>query len=63
MHATLTRFVLFTRFSGCSLNSVFLAERASVLPNHTHFLATQTCVLDRHAEELVFVLLVAGGKV
>jgi hypothetical protein len=46
----------------CSLNCVFSAERASVSPDHAHFLATQTCVLDRHAEERVFVLLIVGGK-
>jgi len=44
MHATLTRFVLFTRFSGCSLDSVLLAERASVLADHPHFFPTETCV-------------------
>lgn len=35
-----------------SLDSVVLAEAASA----------QTCVLDRHAEKRVFVLLVVGGK-
>jgi hypothetical protein len=49
-------------FSAFSLNSLFFAEAASVLPDHTHFLATQTRVLDSHAEEHVFVLLVVGGK-
>jgi hypothetical protein len=62
MHATLTRFVLFTRFSGCSLNSVFLAKGASVLPKHAHLFPTETSVLDRHAEERVFVLLIVGSK-
>src|SRR5208282_5864149 len=33
-----------------------------VLPDHTYFLAAQTCVFDRHAEQLVFVLLVVGGE-
>jgi len=45
-----------------SLNTVFLAKSAAVLPDHAHFLATQTRVLDRHAEELVLVLLAVGGK-
>ena len=45
-----------------SLNSVFLAKGASVLPDHPHFFPTETCVLDRHAEEQVFVFLVVGGK-
>jgi hypothetical protein len=62
MHATLTRFVLFTRFSGCSLNSVFFAKGASVLPDYAHFFPSETCVFDRHAEERVFVLLIVGGK-
>jgi hypothetical protein len=31
-------------------------------PNHVHFLPTETCVLDRHAEKYVFVLLVVAGK-
>jgi hypothetical protein len=34
-----------------SLNFVFLAERAPILPDHAHFLATETWILDRHAEE------------
>ena len=45
-----------------SLDSVLFAEGTSVLPDHAHFLATQTCILDRHAEERVFVLLVVGSK-
>ena len=49
-------------FSAFSLNSLFLAEAASVLPDHTYFLAAQTCVFDRHAEQRVFVLLVVGGE-
>ena len=44
------------------MDAVFLAKAASVLPDHTHFLPAQTCVFDRHAEELVFVLLVVCGK-
>ena len=51
-----------TREVGVSLNFVFCAESASVLPNHAHFFPTETCVFDRHAEERVFVLLVVGGK-
>lgn len=47
-------------FSAFSLDFLFFAEGASVLPNHAHFLATQTRVLDRHAEERVFVLLIVG---
>ena len=45
-----------------SLDSVLFAERASVRADHPHFFPTETCVLDRHAEERVFVLLVVGGK-
>jgi len=41
---------------------VFLSEGASVFPDHAHFLPTEASVLDRHAEEHVFVLLVVGGK-
>jgi hypothetical protein len=44
------------------VNSLLFTESAAVLPNHTYFLTTQTCVLDRHAEERVFVVLVIGGK-
>ncbi len=40
----------------CSLDSVLFAEGLSILPDQTHFLTTQTCVLDRHAEECVFVV-------
>jgi len=40
----------------------FLANGASVLPDHAHFFPTKTCVLDRHAEERVFVFLVVGSK-
>ncbi len=45
-----------------SLHSVFFAECLSALPDHTNFLATETCILYRHAEECVFVFLVVGGK-
>jgi hypothetical protein len=45
-----------------SLDSVLVAERASVPSNHTHVFPTETCVRDRHAEERVFVLLVVGCK-
>ena len=44
------------------MDFIFLARGAAVLPDLARFLATQTCVLDRHAEERVFVLLVVGGK-
>ena len=44
------------------LDSFLFVERASVLPDHAHFLATETCIFDRHAEERVFVLLVVGSK-
>jgi hypothetical protein len=44
----------------CSLDRV--REAASVLHDHAHFLATETRILDRHAEEGVFVLLVIGSK-
>jgi hypothetical protein len=45
-----------------SLDFVFHAQRAPILPDHAHFFPTETCVLDRHAEERVFVLLVVGGE-
>ncbi|MGA7925789.1 MAG: hypothetical protein WCA20_07310 [Candidatus Sulfotelmatobacter sp.] len=45
-----------------SLDFVFLAQRAPVLPNHAHFFPTETCVFDRHAVERAFVLLVVGGE-
>jgi hypothetical protein len=45
-----------------SVNSVFLAEAPSILPDHTHFLPTETSVLDRHAEQQVLILLVVGSK-
>ena len=44
------------------MDFVFLAESASVLSDHTHFLPTETSVLDRHPKEHVFVLLLIGGK-
>jgi hypothetical protein len=44
----------------CSLDCA--REAASVLPDHTHFLPTETCVLDCHAEERVFVLLGVGSE-
>jgi hypothetical protein len=49
-------------FSAFSLNSLFFGKAASVFPDHAHFLPTETCVLDRHAEERVFVLLVVSSK-
>jgi hypothetical protein len=44
------------------LNSLFLGKAAPIPLDQPHFLAAQTCVLDRHAEERVLVLLVVGGK-
>jgi hypothetical protein len=44
----------------CSLDCA--REAASVLPDHTHFFPTETCVLDCHAEERVLVLLVVGSE-
>jgi len=44
-----------THLSG-SLNSLFFGKAAPIPPDHAHFFPTQTCVLDRHAEERVFVL-------
>ena len=45
-----------------SLDSLPFAKCAPILSDHPNFLPTETCVLDRHAEALVFVLLVVGGK-
>jgi hypothetical protein len=45
-----------------SLNSVLFAKCASVFPDYPQFLATQTCIFDRHAEKHVLILLVVGGK-
>jgi hypothetical protein len=45
-----------------SLNSVFFSECAPIPSDHPHFLPTQPSVLDCHAEECVFVLLVVGSK-
>src|ERR1039458_8750756 len=45
----------------CSLDCALFAERLSVL-EHTHFFPTEASVLDCHAEERVFILLVVGGK-
>ncbi len=45
------------------MNCAFrFADSAPVLSNHADFLSTQTCILDSHAEEHVFAVLVAGGK-
>jgi hypothetical protein len=46
----------------CSLDRAVFTSAASVFANHTYFLATQTSVLDRHTEELVFALLVVGSE-
>jgi hypothetical protein len=40
---------------------VVFAERASVRSDHANFFPTESSVLDRHAEEHVFVLLVVAG--
>jgi hypothetical protein len=45
-----------------SLDSALFAKGLPILPDHTDFFPTETCILDRHAEERVFVLLVVGGK-
>ena len=37
-------------------------EAASVVSDHMHFFTAKASVLDRHAEEGVFVLLVVGSK-
>jgi hypothetical protein len=47
---------------GDSLDRFFFTETASILSNYAHFLAAQTGVLDRHAEQHVLVLLVVGSK-
>ena len=44
------------------MDCALLAKSAAVLPDHAHFLATETYIFDRHAEEHVFVLLVIGSK-
>jgi hypothetical protein len=45
-----------------SLDYVFFGKGASIFPYHAHFFPTETSVFDRHAEQRVFVLLVAGSK-
>jgi hypothetical protein len=45
-----------------SLNSLFFGKAAPIPPDHAYFLPPETGVLDRHAEEHVFVLLVIGSK-
>jgi len=42
------------------MDSLPFAERASVPSNHAHFFPTEARVLDRHAEERVFIFLVIG---
>jgi hypothetical protein len=37
-------------------------ESLPILPGHPHFFPSKASILDRHAEERVFVLLVVGGK-
>jgi hypothetical protein len=39
-----------------SLDSVFFAECLPILSDHTDFFPTEASVLDRHAEEHVFVV-------
>jgi hypothetical protein len=46
----------------CLLDSILFAERASVLPDHTHILPTESSIFYSHAEKSVPVLLVVGGK-
>ena len=45
-----------------SVNAVFFAKGASVLPDHAHFLPSKSGILNRHAEQHVLVLLIVGGK-
>ena len=44
------------------MDFVFLAQRAPILADDTHFFPTEASILDRHAEQRVFVLLVVSGK-
>ena len=44
------------------LDSVLLAEGASVLSDHAHFLAAKTSVLNSHAEQQILVLLIVGSE-
>jgi hypothetical protein len=46
----------------CSLKSLFFGKAVPIFPDHPHFLPTETCVLYRHSEEQVFVVLVVGSK-
>lgn|SRR5450432_968658 len=46
-----------------SLDFLFFAQRAPILPDHTYFLATETCVLDRHSEEQVFAKVVCSPAI
>ncbi len=45
-----------------SLDRGVFTGNAAVFTNHAHFLAPETCILDRHTEQNVFVLLVIGSK-
>jgi len=45
-----------------SLDCLLFAKGLPITPNHAHFLPTEARIVDRHAEERVFVLLVVGGK-
>ena len=54
---------LFTRAAVyVSIDFVFFVEGLPIPPNHTHFFPTEASILDRHAEQRVFVLLVVSGK-
>lgn len=47
------------------LDALFFVDSSPILPDHTHFLPTESGVLDHliaNAEERVFVLLVVGRK-
>jgi len=47
---------------GHLLDGIFVAEAAAVFADDAHFLATKSSVLDGHAEQCVFVLLVVGRE-
>lgn len=46
----------------CSLDRAVFTQSAAVLSDHVHFFPTETRILDRHAEERIFVLLVISGE-
>jgi hypothetical protein len=45
-----------------SLNSLFFGKAAPIPPDHAHFLATESSVLDCHAEKRVLLVLIVCGK-